>query len=264
MCVYMSALALAAPLVVLHPRSASARASCLAMGAFPDVADDHYDDDAAEIKAAIRAALSSGDRTAVGRLVGQLEKCNPTERPATSPLLDGCWETLYASDTADWTRGAGRVRHLIESYCPGPNAYASVLQAGPRGNRWDDVRDGRGAYVQRARHRFGSSEVRATFTWLGGEAWDIEYVSRARLLLGIPFWRRRIRGQGSLDLDHAVRPTFVDGGLCVLRVPAISAAGTLLRQERFYLLQRIRHRLWQDGSFVGLSDAPLMGFDLDP
>ena len=137
--------------------------------------------------AAIRAALSSGDRTAVGRLVGQLEKCNPTERPATSPLLDGCWETLYASDTADWTRGAGRVRHLIESYCPGPNAYASVLQAGPRGNRWDDVRDGRGAYVQRARHRFGSSEVRATFTWLGGEAWDIEYVSRARLLLGIPF-----------------------------------------------------------------------------
>ena len=25
--------------------SASARASCLAMGAFPDVADDHYDDD---------------------------------------------------------------------------------------------------------------------------------------------------------------------------------------------------------------------------
>ena len=49
---------------------------------------------------------------------------------------------------------------------------------------------GRGAYVQRARLRFGlSRELRATYNWLGGEAWEVQHVSQARLLLGLPLWR---------------------------------------------------------------------------
>ena len=35
--------------------------------------------------------------------------------------------------------------------------------------------------------------------------------NQARLLLGVPLWRRRVRDGASADLDHAVRPTFVDG-----------------------------------------------------
>ena len=49
--------------------------------------------------------------------------------------------------------------HIIESWSPdslGPGAPG--ILAGPTGARWDDVADGRGAYVQRARLRFGSSE----------------------------------------------------------------------------------------------------------
>ena len=33
---------------------------------------------------------------------------------------------------------------------------------------------------------------------------------------------------------------------------------------QLYLLERMRNRLWQDGSFKGLSDKPLLGFELDP
>ena len=128
----------------------------------------------------------------------------------------------------------------------------------------DDVAEGRGAYVQRARGRFGSKEVRGTFTWLGGEAWDLQYVSRARLLFGIPIWKKRLEVPETLDLDYGIRPTFVDGELCVLRAPAITAGDAELRGGRVYLLKRMRNRLWQDDSFVGMSDKPVFGFELDP
>ena len=38
-----------------------------------------------------------------------------------------------------------------------------------------------------------------------------------------------------------------------------------LRPERVYLLRRMKNRLDQgDGSFKGLSDRPVMGFELEP
>jgi hypothetical protein len=108
--------------------------------------------------------------------------------------------------------------------------------------------------------------VRATYTWLGGDTWDIQYVSRARLFLGVPLWRRQLsQTSPSVDFDHAVRPTYVDGELCVLRAPAVCAGGCELRAERVYVLRRMKNRLWQgDGSFSGLSDKPVFGFELDP
>ena len=89
-------------------------------------------------------------------------------------------------------------------------------------------------------------------------------VSRARLLFGIPIWRRQLGAPDRVDLDYAVRPTFVDGELCVLRSPAVCAGDAELRRERVYILKRMRNRLWQDGSFTGLSDRPVFGFELDP
>jgi hypothetical protein len=106
--------------------------------------------------------------------------------------------------------------------------------------------------------------VRATYTWLGGDAWDMEYVSRAWLLCGIPIWRWRVRPAASADLDHELRPTFVDGEVCILRAPAVRAGDTELRPARVHLLRRMRNRLWQDGSFEGLSDKPVFGFEIDP
>jgi hypothetical protein len=70
-------------------------------------------------------------------------------------------------------------------------------------------------------------------------------VSKARLLFGIPIWRRQLDGRDSVDLDHAVRPTFVDGNLCVMRAPPVRAGDCELRPERVYILQRMRNRLWQ-------------------
>ena len=231
------------------------------MNAFPE--DVAYEDETTGIKEAIKLAHTAGDSEGLAALVRTLEVLNPTERCATSPLLDGFWETLYASTPARWTRG-GRLRHVIESWSEGTSPGMPGLLAGPRGNQWDDVSQGRGAYVQRARLRFGSSELRATFTWLGGEAWEVKYVSQARLLLGIPVWRRRVRDGASIDLDLAVRPTFVDGELCILRAPAVTAGDHQLRPERVYLLRRMKNRLWQDGTFKGLSDQPVLGFELEP
>ena len=58
----------------------------------------------------------------------------------------------------------------------------------------------------------------------------------------------------SIDLDHALRPTYVDGDWMVLRAPAVSAGRLELREGRVYVLTRRRNRLWQDDSFYGLSD----------
>ena len=42
-----------------------------------------------------------------------------------------------------------------------------------------------------------------------------------------------------------VRPTFVDGELCILRAPAVHAGPQTLRPERVYLLRRMKNRLDQ-------------------
>lgn len=235
------------------------------MNAFPAADDDAYlDAPIEELKAHMSIARASNDRAKLSELVDALEALNPTDRCATSPLLDGYWETVYASPEPCWARGRP-VLHVIESWCPqnlGPGA-PGVL-ANPRGELWSDVAKGRGAYVQRARLRWGTIELRATYQWLGGESWDVEFVSRARLLFGLPLWRAPLLAPLPSDLDHGVRPTYVDGELCILRAPACTAGQTTLRSERVYLLRRRRNRLWQDGSFKGLSDRPLVGFDLDP
>merc|ERR1719162_293183 len=87
------------------------------MDAFPERVDN-YEDETASLKAAIRVAHVAGDSAGLRALVESLELLNPTERCATSPLLDGFWETLYASKPAAWTRG-GRLRHVIESWSEG-------------------------------------------------------------------------------------------------------------------------------------------------
>lgn len=250
------------------PRAAHAQGTPLfrqiCMVEFPNNADE-YEDDTTELKQLVALAFSSGDRTGLYDLIKQLEALNPTERCAASPLLDGYWDTLFASTPASWTNG-GPVRHVIESFCSSTNLGpgAPGILAGPRGGKWEDVADGRGAYVQRAKLRFGSRELRATYTWLGGDGWSVQYVSSARLFLGVPVWRRQLAPPLSADLDHAVRPTYVDGDLCILRAPAVVAGDAELRTERVYLLGRRKNRLWQDGTFKGLSDRPVMGFDLDP
>ena len=177
------------------------RRGCVAMDAFPKGVAV-YEDNTSSIKAAIRLAHAASDSTGLRELVEALELLNPTERCACSPLLDGFWETLYASTPAQWTRG-GRLRHVIESYSEGDSPGMPGILSGIRGNRWTDVADGRGAYVQRARLRLGfSRELRATFNWLGGDAWEVLHVSQARLFLGMPLWRRRVRDGASVDLDQ--------------------------------------------------------------
>lgn len=127
----------------------------------------------------------------------------------------------------------------------------------PDGSLWADVRRGHGAYVQRSKHRFGTDELRARYTWLGGDEWALEFISRSRLLFGVRIWSRRIPSSAAEppDLDHALRPTFVDGEWLVLRAPPVFAGESELRAERVYLLRRLRNRMWQDSTFKGLSDS---------
>ena len=63
----------------------------VAMDAFPERVYS-YEDETTSLKAAIRVALVAGDKEDVRTLVDALERLNPTERCATSPLLDGYWE----------------------------------------------------------------------------------------------------------------------------------------------------------------------------
>ena len=124
------------------------RGGPVAMDAFPERAYS-YEDETTDLKAAIRVALVAGDKEGLRTLVDSLERLNPTERCATSPLLDGYWETLYASTPAAWTRGR-RLRHVIESWsegdAPGMGIDSSPgvpgLRDGPRGTAWTDVAQG--------------------------------------------------------------------------------------------------------------------------
>ena len=134
------------------------------------------------------------------------------------------------------------------------------LLTGPRGNLWQDVSAGRGACVQRARGRLATREVRATYTWLGGDAWDLHFVSRKLLLLGLAIRRQPACDLG-IDLDYGMRPTYVDGELLVLRSPAVYAGEIELRSGRVYLLRRLKNQLWQDGSFRGLTDVLPLGIE---
>lgn len=246
--------------------------------------------DVDEVKHALLVAELAGDVASIERLVMALEPLCDVDRIGCTPLLDGFWQHVWASSPPRWAQ-SGAMRHAIESAAPpdfvptstatsgglmqddrcdgegGVEGVASPadspglpgLRAGPRGALWDDVSQGRGAYVQRARlGPLRSRELRATYTWLGGDAWDLEFVSRAVLLFGIiPIFRRRIKDpKDQADLDHALAPTFVDGEYLVLRSPAVVVAGVNveLRAPRVYLLRRQRNRLWQDNSFQGATD----------
>jgi len=225
-------------------------------------------DEVLDVKYAIAVAVAARDGIRLGQLVDELEPLCEVERPATSPLIDGTWEEVFSSSPPRWTR-ARRLCHSIESAAPsspspvtelsGPPTRsaggrgARSLRSSPAGTLWDDVRSGRGAYVQRARALMGTREVRATYSWLGGEQWELTFVSASRLLLGIPLWSSPV-ADADADLDHCLRPTYVDGSFLVLRSPAVCVGDVELRTERVYLLRRQRNPLWQDDTFVGLSD----------
>ena len=228
------------------------------------------------IVATLQLTCSEDERASRLRFLAEaLEPLCEIDRLGTSPLVDGYWELFYADSPPAWWGRHGRVRHAIESAAPtqrptgdddvapadsvsGTSPGAPGLRTGPRGGEWNDVSEGRGAYVQRCRRNlFLTTELRATYTWLGGEAWELTFVSRKQLLFGaLPVWRSRSSTlQLSSDLDHALRPTFVDGDYLILRTPAVTAGGdVVLRSKRMYMLRRLRNRLWQDNDFVGMSD----------
>ena len=248
--------------------------------------------DVDELKAAIeraeatRGALPDATDAMLAALIQPLEACGDVEeRVAASPLLDGWWRSVYASHTPQWAEGStDPLVFGIESYLRPPGDGLATrgvrrrkglltcsspaspgLIRGPAGAAWSDVSGGRCALAQRARGRLGfASEVRATYTWLGGEVWELAFVSRARLLLGMPLWMRSLRRRGrdlDPDLDHGIRPTYVDGELLVLRTPPVSVGELELRPARVYLMRRLRNRLWQDGGFMGLTDRIPMGVE---
>ena len=227
--------------------------------------------DADSIKAAIVASQlcpSRDERSARLRILAEaLEPLCEVDRVGTSPLVDGYWELLHATSPPAWWPRNGRIRHVIESAAPlgadiatpqrSTSPGAPGLRTGPRGGEWDDVCLGRGAYVQRCRRSLlMTSELRATYTWLGGEAWDLCFEERKQLLFGIlPVWRSRSSTlNSSFDLDHALRPTYVDGEILILRAPRVTVGADVLRGDRLYMLRRMRNRLWQDNDFTGLSD----------
>lgn len=256
------------PTITISPRRNHGRMDKISVTAAPSIPEDEearrYD-----VKDMIAKALSSdGEASSLIDLIDELEDLCETDRLAASPMLDGWWKCLYCSNPPRAVPRAGRgMLHGIESAPPSPGAEqlspgTPGLRCAPNGRPWDDVSAGKGAYVQRSRRRFwGTREVRATYTWLGGDGWDLSFASTAFMLLGVPLWRRRVPAGSAFDadLDHALRPTYVDGELLILRSPAVTAGDCELRPMRTYLLERQRNRLWQDDSFVGLSDR--MGWE---
>lgn len=154
-------------------------------------------------------------------------------RPAASPLLEGDWETLWVSEPPRWTRRwplrrAQRLTHVI------------------RGG-WTGLEPGH--YVQRVGGGLLRGECTAQWSELGGEAWSVGWRSCRLTLLGLRVWRHDAL-RADADFDYDVRPTFVDGDLCVLRSPAVVAGACELRAGRIYVLRRLRHRLWNGDGFL--------------
>jgi len=86
------------PIDSTKPAAAAAAAAATAATTVPDVA---------ALRNQLLGFAASTDRGQRGNdvlnqrcvdLIGQLERCNPTSEPAQSPLLDGCWRLIYASE----------------------------------------------------------------------------------------------------------------------------------------------------------------------
>lgn len=167
-------------------------------------------------------------------ILALLELNNPTDRPATSPLLDGVWAPL-------WTKNL-------------PPAWAKNLPLLSRIGRAElslkfDLSEPHAPGLYRQRVRIGSvvcADVEASCSALGGKDLRTEYRPDVRLsILGaVPLFRRGLDPLSS-DLDHDLEVTFLDGTMLVLRAAQVTVGSRVLRPARIYVLQRQRHEYWQ-------------------
>jgi len=164
--------------------------------------------------------------SAIQSNVSQLEKMNPTERPAASPLIDGQWKVMWASSRPQWIQqlplAGQRITHLFD--------LSSINRSG--------------TYKQKLRLAFLlAAEVEGECSALGGDHLHLIFGGKLRIsLLGITIARRDVEVS---DLDHSLQLTFLDGDTLILRAPPVCAGSTVLRPERTYLLSRLRHAFWQ-------------------
>lgn len=199
-----------------------------------------------ELKRQIRACAEIGGAAdaSVESLVAELERAALDDelgrRPAASPLVDGRWETLFATERPGWTSRWPLGR-------PPPHGRK-------RRGLTHEIRGGyetgtAGEYTQRACGRLGLSRtMHARWTELGGDAWSLSWHSSTLAIAGVRLWRdRALRAEA--DFDY-LRPTFVDGDMLVLHSAAILADGCELRPARTYVLGRLRHPLWNGDGFV--------------
>lgn len=182
----------------------------------------------------------------VAKLVAALEAASLEDdlsvRPAASPLVDGLWETVWVSEAPRWTerwplRRGQPLTHEIRGGWTGLEA---------------------GYYMQRVGGSLVRGELRAAWSELGGEDWNVEWQTHRVSVLGTRVWGGRALRKDA-DYDYNLRPTFVDGELCVLRSPAVVAAASELRAERIYVLRRLRHALWNGDDFVPPPPKWLLG-----
>jgi hypothetical protein len=159
-------------------------------------------------------------------LLALLEQNNPTDRPATSPLLDGVWTPLWTKNVAPlWAENLpfarlGRADLSLKFDLSEPGAP--------------------GLYRHRMRiRRVLCADVEASCSALGG--WDLrtEYRPGVRIsVLGVPLFRLGLDPLSS-DLDHDLEVTFLDGTMLILRAARVTVPA------RIYVLQRQRHEFWQ-------------------
>lgn len=190
--------------------------------------------DVEALKAEIVDVVASGaaEPEAVRSRIALLESMDIHDRPAGSPLLDGRWKTVWSDGAPRWAR-LGPLTHAIEGGWLGdkPSRYSQCS------------------------NRLGVGlALHASYTSLGGDDWELDFDLFELTVLGLPLWRRRVRRREA-DLDHGIRPTFLDGEMCVLRAPAVQADTIELRPERIYVMSRIRNVLNNDMEVMGSSNG---------
>ena len=165
-------------------------------------------------------------------IVTLLEAHNPTERPATSPLLDGLWRVTWAKN----------VPPVWATNLPFYNDPQSQLLL-----ELDLSEPGRpGLYRQRIRIGILCADVEGQCSALGGNDLSIQFRRGVRVSIsGLPVFRMGLDSLSS-DLDHDLRVTYLDGTMLIMRAAQVTVGSRVLRPARMYVLERQRHEVfWQ-------------------
>lgn len=182
----------------------------------------------------LQAAGPRATRTEINEMVLRLEKLNPTSDPATSSLLNGEWEVLYAGGIAPgplFAQAIGSLPPALSSAVDLSSVKLAISREQPRVSATAMLQLGRIDARVQVQYRL---EAESGFRLL--ETYETGTVEAAPLNFALP----RLMGSSAKLLEKAVsRPifiTYLDDELLISR-DAIGGFDLLVRKEKAFMEQ---------------------------